>query len=135
MAYKLVYIFVVFLVTSLLLSLPLFPFWKTWKRVKDKHPDLWASKGPFDFMTLITHSEVVRSFMDIVALADRDEELVKRDPELIKWTRVSREVWKMAPRSFGMQILYFFIFLYFVAFFTHMILGIFQPSPAMPGGM
>jgi hypothetical protein len=132
MVYKLVYIFVVFLVTSLLLALPLFPFWKTWKRVKDHHPDLWASKGPFDFMNLITHSELVRSFMDIVALADRDEELVKRDPELIKWTRLSREVWKMAPRSFGMQILYFFIFLYFTWFLTSLILGVVQPPQ---GGM
>lgn len=135
MVHKLVYIFVVLLVTSLLMALPLFPFWKTWARLKAKHPDLWASKGPFDIMNLVTHSEVVRSFMDIVALADRDEELMKRDPELIKWTRLSREVWRMAPRSFGQQILYFFIFLYFVYFFTHLLLGIFQPPPAAPGGM
>jgi hypothetical protein len=135
MIIKIVYLFVVFLVTSLLLALPLFPFCKTWIRVKRYHPDLWNSKGPFDIMTLVTHSEVVRGFMDIVALADRDEELMKRDPELIKWTRLSREVWKMAPRSFGKQILYFFIFLYFVFFFTQMIMGIIYPQPTMPGGM
>lgn len=128
MLHKIVYIFVVLLVTSLLLSLPLFPFCKTWLRLKRYHADLWNSKGPFDFFNLITHSEVVRSFMDIVALADRDEELIKRDPELIKWTKLSREVWKMAPRSFGMQILYFFIFLYFVFFFSQVLMGIVLPN-------
>lgn len=135
MVQKIVYILVVLLVISLLMAPAFFPFWKTWKRIKNHHPDLWASKGPFDFMNLITNSGVVRSFMDIVALADRDEELVKRDPELIKWTRLSREVWKMAPRSFGSQVLYFFIFLYFVFFFTQLLMGIVQPAPAIPGRM
>jgi hypothetical protein len=128
MLHKIVYLVVVLLVTSLLLALPLFPFCKTWLRLKRHHPDLWNSKGPFDIMNLITHSEAVRGFMDIVAVADRDEELAKSDPELIKWTKLSREVWKMAPRSFGMQIVYFFIFLYFTWFLTSMLMGIVTPS-------
>lgn len=128
MLHKLVYIFVVLLVTSLLLALPLFPFCKTWLRLKKYHPDLWNDKGPFDLMTLLTNSATVRGFMDIIALADRDEELVKRDPELIKWTKLSREVWKMAPRSFGKQILYFLVFLYFEWFLTRMITGIIFPG-------
>lgn len=130
MLHKIVYLVVVLLVTSLLLALPLFPFCKTWLRLKRNHPDLWASKGPFDIMNMVTHSEVVRGFMDIVALADRDEELAKADPELIKWTRLSREVWKMAPRSFGMQIVYFFIFLYFAWFLTSLIMGLITPNAA-----
>lgn len=127
MEHKIVYIFVVSLVTCLFLVPPFFPFCKLWLRLKRNHQDLWQSKGPFDIMSLITHSELVRSFMDIVALADRDEELVKRDPELIKWARLSREVWKMAPRSFGKQCLYFLIFFYFVGITTHVIMGLFSP--------
>ncbi len=128
MLHKIVYLVVVSLVTGLLLAIPLFPFWKTWRRVKTNHPDLWQSKGPFDLMSMITHSEVVRSFMDIVALADRDEELKKQDPELVKWAKLSREVWKMAPRSFLGQIGYFFVFLYFVLFFTGLLMGAIFPE-------
>jgi hypothetical protein len=50
---------------------------------------------------------------------------VKRDPELIKWARLCREVWKMAPRSFVMQIIYFLVFFYFVGITTHVIMGAF----------
>lgn len=121
---NIVYIFVVFLVTSLLLAPPLFPFWKVWHRVKYHHPDLWAAKGPFTVMDFVTGTGVLRSFLDIVALADKDEELQRRDPELVKWARLAREVWKMMPRSFLWQIGYVLIFLYFVAFFTGLIMGL-----------
>ena len=134
MLHHLVYIFVVLLVTSLLLSLPLFPFCKTWLRLKKYHQDLWDAKGPFDIMTMVTHSESVRGFMDILALADRDEELIKRDPELVKWCKLSREVWKLAPRGFMGQIGYFFVFLYFAWFLTSLIMGTIFPEPA-PQGM
>jgi hypothetical protein len=121
---NIVYLFVVFLVTSLLLALPLFPFWKVWSRVKNYHPDLWMSKGPFTVMDFVTGTGVLRSFLDIVALADKDEELMRRDPELVKWARLAREVWKMAPRSFLWQIIYAIIFIYFAAFFTGLIMGV-----------
>lgn len=121
-----VYIFVVFLVTCFLLCLPLFPFWKVWKRIKDHHPDLWDSKGPFTPRAMLADTYLMRSFFDIITLADRDEVLVARDPELIKWTRVAREVWKVMPRSFGAQIFTFILFLYFVGFFTSLIMDIFR---------
>jgi hypothetical protein len=124
MIMKIVYLFVVLSVTSLLLFIPLFPFWKVWQRVKNYHPDLWMAKGPFDIVTLVTTSGTVRSFLDIVALADRDEELKARDPELVKWARLAREVWRMAPQSFLWQAGYFFIFVYFSLFFTHMIMSV-----------
>ena len=106
-----VYIVVAILVISLLSAIPLFPFWKVWKRLKDYHPDLWAAKGPFDLWNLTSHPELVRGFLDIVALADKDEVLMQRDPQLIKWTRLAREVWRMAPKTFLAQLGYFFIFL------------------------
>lgn len=119
------YIVVAGLVMILLLALPLFPFCKVWKRLKTHHPGLWASKGPFDPVSLMAHPNLVRGFLDIVALADKDETLLNSDPELIKWCRVSREVWKMMPRSFLAQIGYALVFLYFVGFFTSAIVGAF----------
>jgi hypothetical protein len=123
--YTIAYIFVIALVIGLLLSIIFFPFWKVWKRVKDHHPDLWASKGPFDVVNMLTGTGVVRSFLDIVALADKDDNLLKGDPELIKWTRMSREVWRMAPKGFGMQIVYVCIFAYFAIFLSGAILSLF----------
>lgn len=122
---SILYIVVVVLVTFLLLSIPLYPFWKVWHRVKHYHPDLWNEKGPFDLGTLVGHPDVLRGLFDIITLADKDEVLMKKDPELIEWTRFAREVWVMLPRSFLGQIGYFVVFLYFVSFFTKVILGFF----------
>lgn len=116
--YSLIYMIVTMAVICLLLALPLFPFWKVWKRLKSHHPDLWAGKGPFDVLTMISGTGAVGEFLEIVALAEKDEELIKRDPELIKWTRFSREVLRMLPRSFMAQIGYALIFMYFVIFFS-----------------
>lgn len=119
----LLYIVVASLVMILLGALPLFPFWKVWSRVKSHHLDLWMSKGPFDVWNMMAHPDVVRGFLDIVALADKDETLVAADPYLIKWTRFAREVWRMMPRSFLGQIGWALVFLYFVGFFTGSIVG------------
>lgn len=116
--YSLIYIIVAMVVICLLAALPLYPFWKVWKRLKTHHPDLWAAKGPFDLLTMISGTGAIGEFLEIVALAEKDEELIKRDPELIKWTRFSREVTRMLPRSFMAQIGYTLIFVYFVIFFT-----------------
>ena len=125
-----VYIVVAIFVISLLAAIPLFPFWKVWARLKSHHGDLWMAKGPFDLWNMTAHPDVVRSFLDIVALADKDEILKERDPELIKWTRMSREIWRMAPTSFLGQIGYTLIFIYFVFFFTTSIMSIFVHAPS-----
>lgn len=117
------YIFVAACVMTLFIGLPLFPFWKVWKRLKTHHLDLWMAKGPFDLWNLTSHPELVRGFLDIVALADQDETLRNNDPYLVKWTKISREVWKMMPRSFMGQLGVALVFLYFVWFFTSSIVG------------
>lgn len=121
-----VYIVVAVLVISLLLAIPAFPFWKVWRRVKTHHPDLWAAKGPFDAVNMMARPELFRGLLDIIALADKDEVIRARDPELVKWSRLAREVWRMMPSSFLGQITYFFILLYFVFFFTTLIMGVFR---------
>ncbi|MDI1228528.1 MAG: hypothetical protein PSY14_12670 [bacterium] len=117
------YIFVAACVMTLFMGLPLFPFWKVWQRLKTHHWDLWMAKGPFDIWNLTSHPELVRGFLDIVALADKDETLIKSDPYLVKWTKIAREVWKMMPRSFMGQLGVALVFLYFVWFFTSSIVG------------
>lgn len=118
------YIVITILVMVLLAALPIFPFCKVWQRLKSHHQDLWASKGPFGIFDLMAHPEYVRGFLDIIALADKDETLMKDDPELVKWCRISREVWKMMPKSFIGQVGVFLVFLYFAWFFSNAIVGI-----------
>jgi hypothetical protein len=117
------YIVVAALVMTLLIAIPLFPFCKLWSRIKNHHYDLWMSKGPFGLWDMMAHPELVRGFLDIVALADKDETLLQKDPELVKWARICREVWKMMPRSFLSQIGVTLLFVYFVWFFTGTIAG------------
>lgn len=124
--FGIVYIVVLIFVTGLLVFLPLFPFCKVWKRLKTHHPDIWAAKGPFDIRTMAAHPNVISEFLAIVNLADRDETLVKKDPELIKWTRFAREIVKMAPRGFVMQVVYFVGFVYFDLLFIHLIMELFR---------
>lgn len=120
------YILVVFFVTCLLLCLPLFPFWKVWIRVRDHHQDLWNAKGPFPPQAFLRNPDLLRSFLDIVSLAEHDEILKDKDPELIKWCRVSLEVWRMLPRSFMAQLGTFILFLYFVGFLSSLVMDIFR---------
>jgi hypothetical protein len=105
-------------VICMLAFIPLYPFWKVWKRLKTHHPDLWAAKGPFDVLTMISGTGAIGEFLEIIALAEKDEELIKRDPYLIKWTRLSREVVRMMPRSFMGQIGCVLIFIWFAIFFS-----------------
>ena len=120
--YSLIYMIVMMCVICLLAAIPLYPFWKVWKRLKTHHQDLWLGKGPFDVLTMITGTGAVSEFLEIIALAEKDEELIKRDPELIKWTRMSREVIRMLPRSFMGQIGYTIIFVWFTIFFSGLIM-------------
>ncbi len=124
--YALLYIVIMFFVTGLLIWLPIFPFWKVWKRLKSHHPGLWASKGPFDIRTMAAHPEAFSGFLEIVNLAEKDETLIKKDPELVKWARAAREVLKMAPRGFMAQVGYFFVFLWFVLLFSSLLMDLFS---------
>ena len=123
---SILYIFIVLFVTGLFTYLLLFPFCKVWKRLKYHHPDIWASKGPFDIRNMAAYPTLVTSFMEVISLADRDETLVKKDPELIKWTRMSREIWKMMPTTFIGQVGYFICFMWFILLFSSLIMDIFR---------
>ncbi len=122
--YDLIYILVVICVICLLLAIPLYPFWKVRARLKSHHPDIWAAKGPFDMLTLMAHGSAVREFLEIITLAEKDEELKKRDPELVKWAGLGREIMRMLPRSFLGQLGYVLVFMYFVWFLTTLIMSI-----------
>ncbi len=123
--YALLYIVIMFFVTGLLIWLPVFPFWKVWKRLKTHHPDLWAAKGPFDIRTMTAHPETFSGFLEIINLAEKDETLVKKDPELVKWARGAREILKMAPNGFMGQVGYFIVFLWFVLLFSSLLMDVF----------
>ncbi len=121
-----VYIVTVFLVTALLLSIPLFPFWKVSERLKTHHPDIWNSKGPFGILSLLAAPALLGSFFEVLEQVEKDAAMKKNDPELVKWCVMAREVLRMLPRSFPAQIGYFIIFLYFTGFFTSVILTPFK---------
>ncbi len=118
-----IYMIVMMCVICLLIALPLYPFWKVWGRLKTHHPDLWAAKGPFDPLTLVSGTGAIGEFLEIIALAEKDEELIKRDPYLIKWTRLAREVIRMVPRSFMGQIGYAIVFIWFAIFFSSLFMN------------
>ena len=56
-----VYIVTTVFVMVLLLSIPLFPFWKVWGRMKTHHPEIWQSAGPFEPNDMIARIENVAS--------------------------------------------------------------------------
>lgn len=118
----LVYLVVVFFVTALLVSIPFFPFWKVWHRLKTRNKDIWDAHGPFDPAGFLTSSAQWDDFLKIINLADRDDVLKARDPELVKWCRLCREVINMFPKSFLGQIALFVLLLYFVGVITSLIL-------------
>jgi hypothetical protein len=119
-----VYIVVAFFVTVLLLSIPLFPFCKVVGRIKSHHPKLWQSRGPFTLRVMTADGNVVRTLFDIIQTADAEGSDTAKDLTLVKWARLSRDVWAMAPRGFVAQVCYFFIFLFFVGFLTSVISGV-----------
>jgi hypothetical protein len=113
MAY-IVYLLVVFLVISLLLALPLFPFCKVWRRLKNYHPDLWLAKGPFGLMDFMAGGGTLKNFVAFLGEAANDEALKKKDPQLVSWARFSHELVKMLPKSFLGQIGVAVLFVYFL---------------------
>jgi hypothetical protein len=117
------YLFVVFLVITLLLGLPLFPFCKVWSRVKNYHPDLWLSKGPFGVMDFMSGTGAIRNFITFLDEAAHDEGLKAKDPTLVKWARFSHELIKMLPKSFLGQIGVAVLFVYFMWCLTSGVMG------------
>lgn len=109
-----------------MLAIPLFPFWKVRKIIRDHHPDIWAHYGPFDLQNLLATAEIQKNFFRIVALGGEDVKLKSEDARLATWLRICREVWAMAPQSFGRQVLYFALYLFFVGTFTSTIVSWFQ---------
>ena len=109
------------IIVTLMLSLPILPFYKVWKRLKIHHRDLWNGMGPFDFISLVTDSGTQASFLRIIKQADKQEKLAERDPELIKWTNVCKELLKNLPRGFAKQIFIALILLFIASAFTNAI--------------
>lgn len=122
---NIIHIFVYFFVGCLLLTPLALPFWKVWKRLKTHHPDIWHAKGPFDPVTMMAHGYVIKNFFEIIALGEHDEALKERDPELVKWTHVSREMIRLMPRGMGGQIVAVIIFLTLLYALSAEIMGIF----------
>lgn len=121
-----VYLVTVVFVIALLLSIPLFPFWKVWGRLKTHHPDVWSAKGPFDISSLLTAPALLDDFLGIIEAATNDDPLKKRDPELVKWCNMAQGIRAMGPKSFPAQVGYFLIFLYFTGFLTTLLMSPFK---------
>jgi hypothetical protein len=120
-----VYIVTVLLVTALLLSIPLFPFWKVWTRLK-AYPDIWNAKGPFDLMSLLGTPALAGDFIDVLIEIKKDEHLKRRDPYLVKWAAMAVEIYLMLPRSFVAQVGWFILFMYFTGVLTSVLLSPFK---------
>ncbi|MFH1158345.1 MAG: hypothetical protein V1721_05615 [Pseudomonadota bacterium] len=121
-----VYIGTVFLVIVLLLSLPLFPFWKVWERLKTHHQDIWNARGPFDLLSLVAMPACLGSFLEVMDMAEKDEALKRHDPYLVKWCAMAREVRELIPQSFPGQVCYFLIFFCFTGILTAVFLSPFR---------
>ena len=117
-----VYIVVVAFVIALLLSIPLFPFWKVWHRIKTHHPDIWRSAGPFDLASLVASPGLIGIFINVLIRMENDKELQRRDPVIGLWCRVSMEIVRMMPRTIVAQIGCFLVFLYFTDLLTTLLL-------------
>ena len=102
-----------------LLSLPLFPFFRLQKHIKQNRQDLWIDKGPFDLLNLLSGGDIRDSFFGIIKETDEN---VEEDAELVKWAKLCHEIVKMFPKSFIGQVGYFFILLFFTGMFTKQIL-------------
>ena len=113
-----VYIVVAVFVIALLLSIPLFPFWKVWSRIKSHHQNIWLSAGPFEVMSMIASPGLAGIFIDVLIRMETDKELQARDPVLGKWVRMSMELLRMMPKTFLSQLGYFLLFLYFTEALT-----------------
>lgn len=75
-------------------------------------------------MTMMAHGSSVRAFWDIIKESESDDALKKRDPELVKWAGLAREVARLLPRSFLGQLGYVLVFMYFVWFLTTLIMSL-----------
>jgi hypothetical protein len=117
-----VYIVVTAFVMVLLLSVPLFPFWKVWQRMKSHHPDIWQSAGPFEPQDMIKSPGLAGIFVQVIIRMVNDKALLDRDPVIVKWCRVAMEVVHMMPRTWPSRITYLIVFLYFTSALTKLLL-------------
>ena len=118
-----VYIVTTVFVMVLLLSIPLFPFWKVWERMKTHHPDIWQSAGPFEPGDMIASPGLLGIFLQVIVRMENDKALFERDPVIVKWVRISMEIVRMLPRTLMSQAGYFALFLYFTEVLVKLLLG------------
>lgn len=122
----LLYVVCGFFVVAMMAALPLLPFVKVWLRLRKHHRDLWNGMGPFEIMDLVTSGGAQYNFLRIIQRAHKQEKLVERDPELIKWTNVCNELIKVFPRTFMSQIILFFILFFIASSFTAGLVSMFS---------
>ncbi len=113
-----VYIFIAVFVTALLLAGLLFPFWKVWKRIRDHHRDIWQAAGPFEVRDMLRSTGLAGIFIDVIVKINRDKARQEKDPALAQWVRACIEIIRMAPRTWGMRIIYLIVFIYIVVEIT-----------------
>lgn len=113
-------------VVLMMAALPMLPFIKVWLRLRKHHRDLWNGMGPFEIMDLVTSGGAQYNFLRIIQKAHEQENLVERDPELIKWTNVCNELIKAFPKSFMSQIVLFFVLFFIASSFTAGLVSVFS---------
>jgi hypothetical protein len=123
---SILYIVVVPFVIALLLSIPLYPFWKVWKRLQTHHQDIWMAAGPFDVFSMVRSPALAGIFTDVLVRIENDKDRHAKDPDLAKWTHVCIELIRMAPRTFIAQITCFLVFFYFTGVFSKLLMSPFN---------
>ena len=116
-----VYIVAAAFVMVLLLSIPLFPFWKVWKRIKTDHTDIWKSAGPFEPRDMIASPGLIGIFLQVVIRMSRDKALLGTDPVLGKWCHVAMDVIEHVPRTWSARLGTLIVFLYFTVELTKLL--------------
>lgn len=118
------YLAVIVLSAMLILGLLLFPFWKFACRVKNAHPSLWAARGPFGLIALLSETGRMAAFIELITETAASLPAAQNDKKLLTWARVSNGLWSMAPRNFIGQVLFALGFVYFTWFISSIIFKI-----------
>jgi len=123
---SILYIVVVPFVIALLLSIPLFPFWKVWKRLQTHHPDIWKAAGPFDVFSMVRSPGLASIFTDVLVRIENDKDRHAQDPDLAKWTHICIELMRMAPRTVAAQAISLLVFFYLASALSKLLMSPFR---------
>lgn len=113
-----VYTLILLFVSALFLALPLYPWIRLMRMLKEHHYDTWRGLGKPTLMAVLSFPAVRDSMLDFVIKVDKTPYWKNTDLEVFKYGRLCREIWMLMPSSFGKQLFIAFILLFIIGNFT-----------------